>query len=195
MPVEATLDRAFHTLVDPLTAMGGTTPAPGGGGGSGGTTTSPRPATLNFMFSNGATALSALVMGPLLLEVPWPGSITWAHMYAGDVYGQPVVVTASISLNITRITTFGGSSSLTGASVPTLTDASSANLSTTEWVRNLLPGDAIVARLISFTGDATWVSLNLLLYPTNTAIGLSTVVDNSGNTVVDNDGNRVVARS
>jgi hypothetical protein len=147
------------------------------------------------MFSNGSAPLTALTMGPLMLEVPWPGSILWAHMFAGDVSGQPVAVSATVTLNITRVTTFGGLLPIHGiTSIPTLTAQSSATLDTTDWVQNLLPGDAVMALLTSFVGTATWLSLHLLLYPTEVPQGSSTIIDDTGDVIIDDEGNRVVLR-
>lgn len=181
---EALVDRALTTLLEKARQREDELSRP-----------TPRPATLNFQFSGGGTAPVTTTTDPILLEVPWPGEIRWAHMYAGDINGQPVAVNATIDVSITRLSTFGGTLPLYGSAIPTLTAASTADLVVTTWIKNLLPGDALIARLMSFDGLATWVSLNLLLYPTNSDLGSSTLVSDAGDTIVDANGNVVVRRS
>jgi hypothetical protein len=184
MSVDSVLDSAFTTLLAKARQRADELARP-----------SPRPATLNFGWGGGGVALTAATADPILLEVPWPGEIRWAHMYAGDANGVPVAVTATISVQITRLTTFGGVLPLHGTAIPTLTAAAAADLVVTTWVQNLLPGDALIGRLETFEGDATWISLNLLLYPTSDDLGSAELLSSDGDELTDADGNIVVLRS
>lgn len=155
-----------------------------------------RPATINFEWSGGGTALVATTCDPILVEVPFDSNIVWAHLYAGDANGRPIKVTATVDLQLTQLAAFGVTTALYGTgATPSLTVQSSADTPVVGWQANLITGDAIVARLATFTGLATWLALTLQLRPTDVAIGVSTIVDNAGDTVVDSNGNTLVFRS
>jgi hypothetical protein len=199
MPVETTLDAAFTTLVTPLLragapGTGGGTPLPGTGGS--------RPATINFSFGGGGAAIIAptgtdtalaTTSDPQLVEVPFACVITRAHLYAGTRFGDPVAVTATVDLTLSQFQNFGTGSPLYGTgSRPALAGQYSANIDISGWRVNLNNGDAIIARLASFTGTATWVSLVLGLLPVESPQNIVPVVDSGGNQVVDLAGNPVV---
>jgi hypothetical protein len=153
----------------------------------------PRTATINFSWGGGGQPLVLTNTDPILVEVPFPSKIIWAHLYAGDAAGQPAVVTASVEVRITQFSSFGGSLALYGSgTAPALTAASRADLDVTNWQVNLLTGDALIARLTAFTGSADWIALVLLIRSVDDA--LITVVDTSGDQFVDTSGNPFVIR-
>lgn len=166
-----------------------------------------RPATINFEWSGGGIPIPVAVdpitlasgpttLDPILVEVPFPCRIVWAHMYAGDAAGNPIAVTASADVRLTQLLTFGGSVPLSGTGTPPGLQADSiADADLTGWQLNLTTTDTLIARLTTFTGTATWVALVLQLRPTDVPIGVETMLDASDVTYTDADGNPYVFRS
>lgn len=154
-----------------------------------------RPATVNFNWGGGGVPIVLANTDPVLVEVPFPSRIVWAHLYAGDATGLPMAVTASVEVRVTQFTEFGGSVALYGSgTVPALSSASRADLDLTGWQVNLITGDALIGRLLTFTGAATWVTLSLLLRPTDVPIGVTSVIDATSNSYTDANGNLYVYR-
>lgn len=155
-----------------------------------------RPATINFVWGGGGLPIVAANCDPLLVEVPFPSFVVWAHLYAGDALGHPVEVTATVEVRLTQLLTFGDSVPLYGLGLPPhMTVAAVADVNVQAWQQNLITGDALVARLATFSGTATWLALVLQLRPTDVPLGVTGIVDDSGDTIVDSDGNPIVLRS
>lgn len=154
-----------------------------------------RPGGLDFGWGGGGQPLVATETDPMLLEVPFDSSIVWAHLYALDGAGDYTPVTASVELRI-RTGGLGGSSFLYGTgSVPALSAQGFANLDLTGWRRNLVTGDAVTARLLSLSGTANVVAVTIQLRPTDAPIGVTPMVDDSGDAYVDDLGREYVFRS
>ena len=140
--------------------------------GTGGTTVveTTRPATVVFEFSGGGTTLNTLTQSPAFAEIPFSSTIVYAHMYAGSNTGAPVAVSATIDVEVAPLGAFGSGIPLAGSgNNPALAAQSSATISTSGWLGIAVPldqGDSLVARLTSFSGSATWVSLTLQIRPT-----------------------------
>ena len=155
MPYETDFDTAFTILLGKAqnTITPTPTPAP--------VITPPSTVTtytLNFLFGNGSSALTASGQNPLLAEVPDSGEIVWAHLYAGNSVAVGVNVTATVDL----WRTFGTLTNIWGSGTkPTLTSQSSANMSLVGWFPHLDAGEQVIAKLATFSGTATWLSLVL----------------------------------
>lgn len=155
-----------------------------------------RPASLNFDFGGDNTPIAAATTGSLKLMVPYPSRIVWARISAGDADDNPVAITGTIRVILTNFETFGAPTFLHGTgTIPTITADSVADCSLTGWHTNLVTGDWLIARLVTLTGAPTWVSLEILLRPTDVPIGVQGIVDGAGDFIVDNDGNRIVLRN
>ena len=155
----------------------------------------PRTATINFQWSGGGSALTLTTVDPILVEVPFPSRIVWAHLYAGDGAGLPVAITATVDIGLTKLLTFGGSVPLYGSgAVPALTAAASADLLLTGWQIDLDTGDTLVARILTFTGAATWVTLALQVRAVDSLIGEQPIVDSLAADYVDASGATYVIR-
>lgn len=155
-----------------------------------------RPCSLNFDFGSDNTALVAATTGSLKLMVPFPSRIVWARLSAGDADDNPVAVTATVRVKLTAFETFGASTLLHGTgTIPTITADSVHDCDLTGWQTNLVTGDWLIARLMALTGAPTWLSLELLLRPTDVPIGVQGIVDGAGDGIVDEDGNLIVLRS
>src|SRR5688572_16986643 len=163
MPYETDLDAAFTILLGKARGTGTVTPAPAPSPGGGGTPVAQSSSyVLVFHFGGGGSPLTVATTDPVLVETPDPGEIVWSHLYAGGPTGQPEVVSAELDLQVTRFDTFGGSSPVYGSgSPPTITADSLANTSLSGWFAHLDSGATLIARLLSFTGGATWVNLVL----------------------------------
>lgn len=195
MSVDTTLDTAFTTLLGKFTGSGGgTTTIPIAGGGTAVVPSGSGLTTVNITFSGGGSALPASGL-PGIVEIPGSLTLVWVHMFAGDENGDPVIVTASVDLRLTSEGNFGGTSPIYGATLPRIQADALASIDLTGWRLNYTTGDAILYRLASFSGLATWLTLTMQMRPTVTIIGQSSLVDNSANIVVDNAGNPVVTRS
>ncbi len=166
-----------------------------------------RSATVNFMWGGGgspiAVALDAVTnvstptfLDPLLAEVPFPSSIQWAHVYAGDGAGHPIAVNTTIDVQLTQLLTFGSSVPLNGTgTAPRLQADSSTDVDLTDWQTNLMTGDALIARVTSLTGVPTWIALVLLLRPTDEALGVIDVTNNAGDPMTNSAGDPMVFRN
>lgn len=203
MSVETTLDIAFTTLLGKAqgttTGTGSVVPTPApttGGGVVTGGSTDRLPVSVNFEWSGGGLAVVLANTDPVKVSIPFPCTIAAARMCAGNGLGHPTAVTASVDVEITQFSTFGSSVALQGSgTIPRLQADSVANCSLTGWQTNLVAGDWLIGRLATFTGSATWVALELILQPISVQLGVSTVVDNTGNRLVDNSGNVIVYRN
>jgi hypothetical protein len=154
-----------------------------------------RPGGLDFGWSGGGQPIDATLTDPILLEVPFDARIVWAHLYALDGAGEFAPVTATVEVRIRQAVAGGASTALYGTgTIPALTSVGFADLDTTGWQLNLSVGDAMTARLTALTGVANVVVLAIQLRPTDAPLGISDVVDNTGNAFVDNAGNRFVFR-
>lgn len=142
-----------------------------------------RPATMKFGWTGGGQPIAVTVdpitlasvptnADPMELDVPFACRIVWARLKAGDAAGMPVSVDATVDVQLSQFTTFGGQTPLYGSgTIPTLTSASSVDLSLTGWIVDLVTADTITAKLTTFTGQATWVTLSLQLRPTDVTVG------------------------
>ncbi len=149
-----------------------------------------RPCTLNFDFDGGNVPITAATTGSLKLVIPYPCRILWARLCAGDANDAPIAVSATVRVSLTSFEQFGASSLLSGSgSMPTLASTSSRDCDLTGWYTNLQTGDWLIARLTSFVGLATWVSLDLLLRPTDAIIGSSDYESAASDVYTDADGN------
>lgn len=196
MSVDTTLDTSLALIVSKArSGLGvGTTPSSGGSTGGGTTTTAPvRPATVNFEWAGGGTQLTQTAADPILIEIPFPCTIVWAHLRAGDAAGNPSSVTATVDVELSQFETFGGKTPLYGTgTTPTLSSQSKNNVSLTGWKIDLTTGDTIIARLTALSGSATWLTLTLLLRPTDVPITTSNIADSSGNLLIDSGGNTLI---
>jgi hypothetical protein len=186
---ETDLDTAFTILLGK--AQGTITQAgpPVSGGGT--TVYVQNPATINFGFSGGSSALTTGSVTPFLVEVPFAAHIVWVHMYAGDAAGAPVAVSAVVELHVTSLDAFGGSSNLWGTGSPaTMTSASHVDISLSGWQLDLDAGDTLIARLASFTGTAEWLALTMQLKPTTTPV-FGAVQDSSNAALTSDNGTPV----
>lgn len=156
-----------------------------------------RQSSLNFDFGGDNTPITPVTMGSLKLVVPYPSRIVWARLSAGDADDNPVIVTATVRVKMTGFSTFGGSTLLHGTgTIPTLTLDSSHDCDLTGWQTNLVAGDWLIARLMTLTvGAPTWLSLDLLLRPTDVPVGVTIVTDNAADPMTDNSGDQMVFRS
>lgn len=195
MSADATLDQAFTTLLAKAQKRLLDSPQ-----------ATVKPATINFEWTGGGqpitvavdpiTLLSTPAVDPVLVEVPFPSTIIWAHMFAGDAAGRPVAVSASVDVELTQLLTFNASTSISaGGFSPALSSQAVSDLSIVGWQTNLATGDLLIARLTSFVGLATWVALTLQILPTNVPIGVAGVTDGTGDQIVDSNGNIVVLRN
>jgi hypothetical protein len=201
MSFETDFDSAFTILLGKaqgtLTLEPAPAPAPVTSSG-GGTSTVPAPTsyTVPFFWPGGGAAPVPAAFDPLVVEVPDPGEIVWVHLYAGDVNGQPVAVTTAIDLQVTRWESFGGSSPVYGSgTVPRITADSSANVSLSGWFTHLEGGDALIAKMTSFSGTATWVAMNIKVRRDTTAQNRVGVLDDTGGQVLDAYGNPIIYRT
>lgn len=195
MSVDSTLDAAFTTLLGKFTASPTGTSTNGGSGGGGGVTpvVSTDFVTVNITFSGGGNPLPLSGL-PGVVEIPGPLTLVWVHLFAGNEAGSPVAVTASVDLRMTSEGDFGGSSPIYGSTMPRLQSDAVASPDIGGWRRNFTTGDAILYRLASFSGNATWLTLTMQMRPAVTVQSLGNVVDLSGDVVTDNDGNPIVTR-
>jgi hypothetical protein len=163
-----------------------------------------RPLTVNWTFSAGGVGLSATAVSPMLVEIPYPCTIVWAHMYAGTQTGVLAAVTSAVvDVIMTQLDAPSRFAHLYGSgTIPTLTSLSVTDLNLTGWHTNLIAGDTLIARLQDFsapTPSATvpvisWLSLTLLCRPTDVPIGLGTVEDLGANDIISAAGDTVVTR-
>ena len=155
-----------------------------------------RTATMNFQWTGGGQALELENMDPIILEVPYPCRILWAHMRAGSAVGDPMPVSATISVQFSQFETFGASTPLHSVgTIPTLATQSSSDCDISDWHQELTTGDTLIAVMETYTGVATWVSLILLIRATDVStLGQDVMVDADGNPIIDTGGNQVVAR-
>lgn len=202
MSVDTTLDTALTILLSKAqvgTSSGPVTqPTGGGGGSSGGGSSAPStlPATVNMQFGGGGAPIVLANTDPSKASVPFAGRIAWARLCAGDATGRPVAVTATVDVQLTSFETFGASTSLSGSGTsPSLQTDSVRDCDLTGWHLNLVTGDWLIARLLSFSGSATWIALEMLIRPTDVPIGVAGVVDANGDQIVDNNGNPIVVRN
>jgi hypothetical protein len=189
MPYETDFDTAFTILLGK--AQGTISPAPSPTPGGGGTLV---PAATSYVICfqfNGGLAAS-----PMLVEVPDPGEIVWAHLYAGGTNGEPATVSATVEVQQSRLETYGGSTPVHGSgSAPSIASSTSGDASLSGWHTHLSAGDSLVGRVTAFSGATTaWLALVLRVRRDNVMQTLLFVVDGSGNTVVDSSGNTVVFR-
>lgn len=196
MSVDSTLDTALTILLGKAGGSGaGGTTIPTGGGGvvvpSSGTGLS----TVTVSFNGGGFPLPTAGGLPGIVEIPGPLTLVWVHMFAGAEDGAPVAVTATVDLRLTSEGSFGGASPIYGTVLPRLQSDAVASIDIGGWRRNYNTGDAIIYRLASFSGFATWLTLTMQMRPTVTVLGQNTLIDNSGVTVVDSAGNPLVTRS
>lgn len=155
-----------------------------------------RPGGMDFGWGGGGQPLVTANTDPILLEVPFNARIVWAHLWALDGAGAVTPVTATVEVRIRTTQGSGGSSVLYGTgSVPALTSAGFADLDLTGWQRNLVIGDAVIARLTALTGSANLVALTLQLRPTEVPVGVTPLIDAGASTYVDANGNPYVYRS
>lgn len=174
MSVDGTLDTAFTTLLGkvgrsgsgagaPIQTPGGTVYVPSTGSGV---------TSVNITFSGGGIPLVVPVGGamPGSVEIPGSLSLVWVHVFAGDENGLPVAVTAAISLRLTSEGSFGTSAAIYGGTMPGLTAASNADIDISGWTQDFTTGDAILYRLDSFSGDATWLTLTMQMRPNATTV-------------------------
>ncbi len=166
-----------------------------------------KPASVNFEWTGGGAPIAVAIdpitfvsaptaADPVLIEIPFPCSIGWAHLFAGDAAGRPMVASATVDVQLTQITNLGSSIALYGTgAIPQLSNASAAIIDLTNWQPNLLTSDILIARLTAFTGLATWVALTLQLVPTDVGLGLIPVVDGAANLLTDGSGNTLVLRN
>jgi len=159
-----------------------------------------RPLTINWTFSAGGGVISTVTCAPLLVEVPYPCTIVWAHMYSGSQTGVLTPVTnAVIDVIMTQLDAPSRFAHLYGSgTIPTMAALSVKDLDLTGWHVNLITGDTLIARLQTFSAPSTpvisWLSLTLLCRPTSVPIGLGTVEDLSANDIISAAGDTVVAR-
>lgn len=148
-----------------------------------------RPATVVLGFGGGGQPLVAATTDPVQFDVPFPCRLAWARLRAGDALGQPVAVSATVDVQLSQFEQFGGSSKLyaTGT-MPALSGTYKADLSLSGWHIDLAAGDTVMARLATFSGSATWLTLSLLLRPTDVPVRLAPVLNASGLPYVDASG-------
>lgn len=194
MSVDSTLDTAFTTLLGKAGGSGGTTIPTGSGGGVVVPTTGSGLTTITIPFSAGGLVLPSSGL-PGVVEIPGSLSLVWVHMFAGNEAGSPVTVTASVDVRLTSEGSFGGSTPIYGTTLPRLQSDAAISIDIAGWRRNYTTGDAIVYRLASFSGLATWLTLTMQMRPTVVILGQTGLTDNAGNPVLDNAGNVVVSRS
>ena len=182
MSAEATLDAALTLLLAKATTPGADPTT--------------RTAVMKYGFTGGGTAIDPTLMDPIDLDVPFPCRIVWARLKAGDGLGAPVPVTATVELRLSQFETFGGSVPLYGdGTMPTLTAAPSVDCDLTGWQINLTDLDTITARIVTFTGSASWLSLQLKIRATEFQLGITDVLDGSSIVYTDAAGNPYVYRS
>src|SRR5215831_12454094 len=157
--VDGVLDTAFATLLHK--ALRPELPAP------------LRPGGLDFMWAGGGLALDITKTDPVILEIPYPSALVWCHVYAGDGHGEPIPVTATIELRITKFSSFGsGPTALYGSGArPALSFAAANNVNLDGWITNFDTGDLIIAYPSTYSGTAVWLALTLQLRPVLTIIG------------------------
>jgi hypothetical protein len=159
-----------------------------------------RPLTVNWTFSAGGVGLSATAVSPMLVEIPYPCTIVWAHMYAGTQTGVLANVTSAvIDVIMTQLDAPTRFAHLYGSgTIPTMAAAPVKDLDLTGWHTNLITGDTLIARLQSFSAPTangvSWLSLTLLCRPTSVPIGLGAVEDLSANDIISAAGDTVVTR-
>lgn len=155
----------------------------------------PLPSSINVVMDGGGFALSAGLAG--LVEVRFPCRILACHLFAGSAALAPVAVTASVDLRLGRQGSWAsGSSFLHGGTLPGITAAVESDVSVSDWIVNLEPGDLILYRLVSISGAATWLTLTLpVLRLDLTSSGTDDVIDGFGDDIVTSDGESVILRS
>ncbi len=159
-----------------------------------------KPLTINWTFSAGGSAVVTTACAPLLVEIPYPCTIVWAHMYSGvQTGGFSPVTSAIVDVIMTQLDTPDRYTHLYGdGTIPTMTSASTADLDLTGWHVNLITGDTLIARLQTFSAPTTpivsWLSLVLLCRPTDVPIGVATVEDLASDGLIDSTGADVVLR-
>ena len=193
MPYETDFDTAFTILLGKaqgtIAPTPPPTPTPSGGGGS----APPAVATsyiIAFHFTGSNTSV------PILTEVPDDGEIVWCHLYAGGATAQPVAATATIELQRTTWSTFGGSSPVYGSgSAPSLNADSVANTSLSGWSTHVAAGDTLIGRITAFSGSATWVTMVLRVRRDVVVQTQSSLIDDTGAAVTDPSGNQIIFRN
>ena len=200
MPYETDFDAAFTILLgkaSSTTIIGGNgtgtgtgpVPIPGGTG-----LQQPPAVTLNYVWGGGQSPLIMSNMNPMLLEVPINGDLIYAHMYAGDASGRPSVVSASVSLLITNVGSWGAGALLSGSGVtPQLAGTAVGNPLTLNWRQHFVTGDAVIAVPTAFIGQATWMALTLQIRSSDVQIGV-TGVSAQTTPITDANGNPIVVR-
>jgi len=154
-----------------------------------------RTTTMNFQWTGGGQALVLANTDPVILEVPFPARLLWAHMRAGDANGFPIPVTTTVDLQWSKFENWGAQNPVYGVGTPpSLSSASSNDCDTTSWHLDYTTGDTFVASLSSFSGVATWVALILLLRAVDAPLGQDSLIDVSSDTIIDSNGNVVVVR-
>lgn len=154
-----------------------------------------RPATINFGWGGGGVSIVVTATDPLQVDIPFASRIVWARLRAGNALGGAVAVAATVDVQLNQFESFGTSAPLYGTgTIPTLAGQSKNDCSLTGWQTNLGDTDTLTARLATFTGDATWITLTIRLRPLEVPIGISGVEDSAGDRFVDASGNRFVFR-
>jgi hypothetical protein len=197
VPYETDFDTAFTILLGKaqgtITTDPGTVTPPSSGGGG---TIAPTSYVVAVQFGGGGAVLTTSGSDPRIIEVPDPGELVWVHMYAGDANAQPVAVTATVDLQRTRLSTFGGSSPVYGSgTAPSLSGSATADMSLAGWFPHFESGDTLIARLTSFSGTATWVAMMIKVRRDATAQQQFAVLDSAGDAVLDAFGNPVIYRN
>jgi hypothetical protein len=155
-----------------------------------------RPASINFGWGGGGTPLNVANLDPVLIDVPFPSRIIWARIRAGDATGAPVLVSATIDLRLSNFASFGGSTAIyANAGIVSITNATKLDLSLTGWIVDLDIGDSLSAQVLSVATLATWLSLTLLIRPTDMPIGVNPINSGSGSTVISGAGNTLIRKT
>lgn len=157
-----------------------------------------KPTTINFMWSGGGLPLDIAMLDPILIEVPFPARLVWAHIYAGVALGVPVATDATIELRMTTLAGFGTTAPVYGTGlIPTLPTAAGIDLDITDWQLNFDTGDTLIAYVstIDVATLATWLALTLQLRPTDVPIGVTDVLDESDLGITTEDGSLVILRA
>lgn len=155
-------------------------------GGSGGF--SSLPATISINFDGAGLPPQSGMAG--VIELTFPCQIISAHMYAGTSTFDPTPSTATIDVQLSTFSQYGGGGrvSLTGGSRPSMTSVTKQNIDVSGWIQQLNPGDVLLYRLVSMTGFATFISLQIGVRRLDAALAETTVVDSGGNTLTDASG-------
>lgn len=203
MPYETDFDRAFTVLLGKAqgTITPTPTPVPGGGGNPTPTpvpNSTTDPCALMMNFDGVGTVLRAGMGG--IPQVPQGSfTITGCKITSGAYNTTrasivPVNCTATINIQIASQGHWsGGSRKVWGSDLPTIFNASEADVSVAGWdVTEIQPGDILPFSLVTFSGAATVLTVTLQLRRFTT-VGIGTTDINSGsNTVTDTSGNHII---